>query len=128
MSFESVAISSKPESETAALALVVCRDCCCGTVGKHPDFDHALQLRQIELAATDMDVKVRVSRCLDECQQSNVIVVRRGAPKRESIWLGGVLSTTATEALTQWISINCEGEIPQSLHNNVFTPKKVEDE
>ena len=128
MSFESVAISSKPESQPAALTLVICRDCCCGTVGKHPDFDHALQLRQIKLTATEIDAKVRVSRCLDECQHSNVIVVHRKAQKRESIWLGGVLSARATEALTQWISINCDGEVPQSLHKHVFTPKKAEDE
>ena len=124
MESELVALTANPKNENTLLTLVVCRDCCCGTVRKHPDFDHAKQLELIECASELAGAKVRISTCLDECEHSNVVVVRRRNDAREAVWFGGVLDMTATEVLTKWISRQCADGVPELLQPFVFTPKK----
>ena len=71
--------------------MLLCRGCCCGTSDKHPKVDHDTQERRLETAAgAHPRVALRVVECLDECDRSNVAVLRRtGAPARErDTWLG----------------------------------------
>lgn len=84
---------------------MLCRDCCCGTAQKHPRTDHDGQQLALEAAAAEGGVDLRIVECLDECDRSNVVLVRRpGAPRKErDTWFGGVLTEAATSALTGWV-------------------------
>ncbi|OIJ99614.1 hypothetical protein BIV24_04590 [Streptomyces colonosanans] len=88
---------------------MVCRDCCCGTV-KVPG-DHAAQ--SARLRAT---VPVRISECLDVCEQANVIVVQPSAAARRAgarpVWLGLVNDTDATEDVITWVRAGGPGAAP----------------
>lgn len=98
---------------------MMCHDCCCGTAGKHPGFDSAAQ-RDALLACADDEVRVRTVECLDECQRSNVVVVRdhQGPRGENDTWLGDVLSAEATTALTTWITQG--GPLPSRLRPLAF--------
>lgn len=102
----------------ADTVVLLCRGCCCGTRAKHPKVDHDRQ-EQILAAAADTHpgVEVRVVDCLDECDRSNVAVIRRtGAPPRErDTWLGGLLTDRATAALADWIADGADGPLPDTL-------------
>lgn len=66
-----------PGREPVPCRVVVCRDCCCGTP-KITGVDHAAQTARLRAL-----VPVRVSECLDVCEQANVVVVQpsaEGAP------------------------------------------------
>lgn len=73
------------------MTVVVCRGGDCGSKRKHPSTDHAAQLRQIRDAAGD-NAEVTVSRCLDACEHSNVIVIIPDADGRSAgaapVWVG----------------------------------------
>lgn len=87
------------------LAVLVCRDCCCGNPSKHPDEDHDGQLDAIRsaMAAVPGGV-VAITRCLDVCERSNVVVVRhqRGR-ERTDVWLGGLLDQRQTDSMCDWL-------------------------
>jgi len=117
-------ISSHPNKDTTLVTIVVCRDCCCGTERKHPGFDHSDQLVRIQQAALVAGATVRVSTCLDECDHSNVVVVRKRLSARESIWFGDVIETEKTEIISDWVRTGCNGPVPLALSDSVFTPKK----
>ena len=98
--------------------VLLCRGCCCGTTDKHPQLDHEHQQSALQEAADGQpDVELRVVDCLDECDRSNVVVLRRpGRPARErDVWLGGLLSVRGTEALQQWIRGGAAGPLPDAL-------------
>ena len=98
--------------------VLLCRGCCCGTSDKHPKVDHDTQERLLETAAgAHPRVALRVVECLDECDRSNVAVLRRtGAPARErDTWLGGLLTDRATAALVTWIAEGGDGPLPDAL-------------
>ena len=99
--------------------VMLCHDCCCGTFSKHPDVDHDTQRDRL-LALGDERTRVRVVDCLDECDRSNVVVVRDHAQKgaRRDTWLGGVLDPAATDALVDWIEAG--GPRPQALDRCAF--------
>lgn len=100
------------------LTVLMCRGCCCGTVAKHPDTDHESQERAVCAAAATLDdVQVRLVDCLDECDRSNVVVLRgsSGRAAERDTWLGGVLGRTATEALAGWLSGGADGPLPGAL-------------
>ena len=59
---------------TVPCRVVVCRDCCCGTLRKHPDVDHDLLFEQLGVR-TSGHAQVRASGCLLACEHSNVVVV-----------------------------------------------------
>jgi len=60
--------------------VLLCRGCCCGTRDKHPKTDHDRQERLLEVAAdAHPGVELRVVECLNECDRSNVAVLRRPA-------------------------------------------------
>ncbi|MCU1602316.1 MAG: hypothetical protein JWO22_3025 [Frankiales bacterium] len=86
--------------------VLLCRDCCCGTAQKHPRTDHDAQLTSLTAAASDNPaVEVRLVDCLDECDRSNVAVVRRPrAPRKQrDTWFGGLLTDAATDAFADWV-------------------------
>jgi predicted metal-binding protein len=81
--------------------VLLCRGCRCGTRDKHPNVDHQAQERRLEAAADAYPgVELRVVECLDECDRSNVAVLRRPgvAAKERDTWLGGLLTDRATTA------------------------------
>ncbi|MDQ1103912.1 hypothetical protein QE364_001105 [Nocardioides zeae] len=85
--------------------VLVCHDCCCGTARKHPGVDHddlVQHLRDTVPAGT----RVRVVRCLGECERSNVVVVRDlstpGRPR--DTWHGGVLDRAAVDRIVAPLS------------------------
>ncbi len=103
---------------TPSLTVLMCRDCCCGTTGKHPRVDHDGQLDAIEAAVGQRgDVTLQVVDCLDECDRSNVVVLRRSGLRtaERDTWLGGVLTDRATQALAGWITDGAEGPLPDAV-------------
>jgi predicted metal-binding protein len=59
------------------VTVLLCRGCCCGTTTKHPATDHDRQEQLVRsAAATTAGVAVRTVDCLDECDRSNVVVLR----------------------------------------------------
>lgn len=105
---------------------MLCRGCCCGTSAKHPRTDHDGQLRTLEHAASPAAspaVALRVVDCLDECDRSNVVLVRRPrAPRKErDTWFGGVLTEAATSALADWVREGAPaGSVPSRLSALAF--------
>lgn len=99
-----------------APTLLLCRGCCCGT---SKGFDHLAQ--EDALLAVD-EVEVRVVDCLDECDRQNVAVVRRpDLPKKErDLWLGGLTTGRATDALVEWLRAGASGAPPKELAGRVF--------
>jgi len=90
----------------------VCRDCCCGTVKKHPTTDHGAHLRRIREAAATIGATVRVAACLDTCETSNVVVVQAKGVK--PVWLGWVLGEDAIADLERWLLAGGPGAAPLS--------------
>ncbi|MET7289934.1 (2Fe-2S) ferredoxin domain-containing protein [Streptomyces sp. NPDC005573] len=81
--------------------VVVCRDCCCGTA-KVTGVDHAAQTARLRA-----ETPVRVSACLDACDQANVIVVQPSSAGRAAggrpVWLGLVNDPEATQDVIDWV-------------------------
>ncbi|MFF3444931.1 (2Fe-2S) ferredoxin domain-containing protein [Streptosporangium sp. NPDC002721] len=105
--------------------LTVCRDCCCGSTRKVPALDHDEQLRRPSEIA-----EVRVSDCLDVCEQANVVVVRPSPAGRAAggrpVWLGLVNQPDAVEDIAAWIRAGGPGlaPIPDILALHVFTKSR----
>lgn len=98
--------------------VLLCRGCCCGTRARHPRTDHDAQQDALEQAAAGTKgVQVRVVDCLDECDRSNIAVLRRATapPKERDTWLGGLLTTKATDALAGWIADGAHGPLPPAV-------------
>lgn len=116
-----MAASEQPMTcaSTPRLTVMLCRDCCCGSGTKHPATDHAAQRTAIEELATD-EVRVRTVDCLDECDRSNVVLVRdHRLPRRErDTWIGGVLEPRLTESLCDWVENG--GPLPAALRARQF--------
>lgn len=102
----------------------VCRGCCCGTV-KHPDTDHDGQLAALRTAiATVHGARLVVTDCVDECERSNVIVIRdRQHGRRKDVWLGHVLDVDQTETLADWLRQTDRDHLPAKLDRLRFSPK-----
>ena len=103
--------------------VMVCRDCCCGSAAKHPDTDHDRQRAVLESGAGD-GVRVRVVECLDECDRSNVVLVRDFTLGRRPVdtWLGDVHGDAATRAVVAWAATG--GPVPASLAGHVFPRRR----
>ncbi|WP_405551542.1 hypothetical protein [Streptomyces sp. NBC_01171] len=90
---------------------MVCRDCCCGSP-KVTGVDHAAQTARLAEGAP-----VRISDCLDVCDQANVIVVQPSAAGRAAggrpVWLGLVNDPDATEDILGWVHAGGPGVAPQ---------------
>lgn len=89
----------------SACTVSVCRGCCCGT-GKVPGVDHGGQLDRLrrELAGI---CRVRVTECLDVCEQANVVVVQPSPESRVAggrpLWLGLLNDAGAVDDIVAWV-------------------------
>jgi predicted metal-binding protein len=109
------------------VVVMLCRGCCCGTAQKHPRTDHEAQQLTLEQAvAAQPLVDLRVVDCLDECDRSNVALVRRPrAPKADrDTWLGGLLTPAATSTLADWLREGAPPELPRLLSSLRFKPAR----
>ncbi|MGW4514496.1 (2Fe-2S) ferredoxin domain-containing protein [Streptomyces sp. NPDC004393] len=108
----------------APCRIVVCRDCCCGSP-KVTGVDHTEQTARLAEHAP-----VRVSTCLDVCDQANVIVVQPSAAGRAAgarpVWLGLVNDPDATEDIAAWVRAGGPGIAPRPdiLDLYAFTPRR----
>lgn len=108
--------------------VTVCRGCCCGTP-KIPRLDHRAQLAGLRQALDGL-AQVRVSDCLDACEQANVVVVQPSAAGRAAggrpVWLGLVNDTEAAEDIAAWIRAGGPGlaDPPGVLDLYAFTPSR----
>lgn len=110
--------------------VTVCRGGECGSHSKHPDTHHRAQLTRLqeELGAS---AEVRVSKCLDACEYSNVIVV---TPSRaghsngaEPLWVGTMNEQDDTTAdLIAWVIAGGPGvsEVPLLVELHSFAPSR----
>jgi len=93
--------------------VTACRGCCCGTVKKHPDVDHAALLDRL---ITGLGARVRTSDCLGPCEESNVVVVAPAPAARlrgaRAVWLRGVLDAAAVDAVVGWVLAGGPGAAP----------------
>ena len=106
------------EPDRPGTVVLLRRGCCCGADNKHPKVDHDTQERRLETAAdAHPGVALRIVECMDECDRSNVAVLRQtGAPAKErDTWLGGLLTDRATTALVAWIAQGAAGPLPDAL-------------
>ncbi|PPK69128.1 (2Fe-2S) ferredoxin domain-containing protein [Actinokineospora auranticolor] len=101
-----------------SLRVTVCRDCCCGTVRKHPTVNHYRQLNRLREIAARHGGTVRVAECLDTCETSNVVVVQaRGA---KPVYLGFVLDDAVVDDIDAWLTAGGPGvaPLPETLELN----------
>ncbi|WP_262418222.1 (2Fe-2S) ferredoxin domain-containing protein [Streptomyces sp. SP2-10] len=100
-----------PGGGPAPSRVVVCRDCCCGSP-KVRGVDHAAQTARLRA-----EVPVRISECLDVCDQANVVVVQPSAAGRAAgarpVWLGLVNDADATEDIITWVRAGGPGVAPR---------------
>lgn len=110
-------------------AIIVCRGCCCGTRAKHPGIDHAGQLHQLRDEAAGV-AQIRTSRCLDACEQSNIVVVAPSSAGRaagaQAVWLQHVLDEEAITDITTWVRDGGPGVLdpPANLDLYTFKPSR----
>ena len=99
--------------------VLLCRDCCCGT-SKHPRTDHDGQRGALLAVDGVAGVRVRVVDCLDQCDRSNVVLVRdfTGGRRPSDTWLGGVLAASTTERVGDWVPEG--GPLPRELEPHRF--------
>jgi (2Fe-2S) ferredoxin len=122
-----VAPVTSSKFSVAGCTLTVCRDCCCGSLRKHPTVDHDGQLDVLR-AAMEPAHRVRTSLCLDACSQSNVVVVHPPARARRAgarpVWFGLVLDDTVVDDLVKWVGDGGPGvaELPAVLELSVIQP------
>ena len=88
----------------------MCRDCCSGS-RKVAGVDHAEQTARLR-----RDAQVRISACLDVCEQANVIVVQPSSAGRAAggrpVRLGLVNDPAATEDVAAWVRAGGPGVAP----------------
>ena len=105
---------------TRHFSVLLCRDCCCGTDRKHPDFDHAAQRRELEDVITRAGGKLHIVKCIDACSYSNVAVIRRR--NGEKIWLGGLAQVETHDALCQFLASDVLQPLTPLLEDCRFEP------
>lgn len=109
--------------------VTVCRGCCCGTERKHPGVDHAGQVAALR-AGIGPGGRVRISECLDACEESNVMVVGPSADGRRAgarpVWLSGVLTEEKVGEVVAWVREGGPGvaDPPGLLDLAVFSPSR----
>ncbi|MGW3243986.1 (2Fe-2S) ferredoxin domain-containing protein [Streptomyces sp. NPDC001070] len=109
-----------------ACTVSVCRDCCCGT-DKVPGVDHEAQLDRLrkELAGV---CRVRVTACLDMCEQADVLVVQPSPEGRAAggrpVWLGLVNDPDVIGDIAAWVRAGGPGRAapPPVLDLYAVTP------
>jgi (2Fe-2S) ferredoxin len=108
--------------------VAVCRGGDCGSRHKHPDTDHRDQLGRFRDA---LGRDLVVSRCLDACEHSNVVVVVPHTPggreKDEPVWVGEVNDPETTADLLDWISAGAvidSQDLPVLVQIRRFSPTR----
>lgn len=98
---------------------VVCRGGDCGSQRKHRGTDHGAQLTRFREEISPGVASVAVSKCLDACDFSNVVVVVPGAEGRragmEPTWVGGVLDDAITSDIIAWVNDDDPDHEPPTL-------------
>ncbi|WP_218155912.1 hypothetical protein [Nonomuraea wenchangensis] len=94
--------------------VILCKGCCCGSAGKHPDVSQKDQMARLRLIK---EIKVRTSDdCLGVCSYSNVVVVRPRPTARRGgarpTWLGFVLDDLVVDAIGHWAAQGGPGAAP----------------
>lgn len=108
-------------SETRkSFSVLLCRDCCCGTDRKHPDFDHAAQRRELEDVIRKAGGKLHIVKCIDACSYSNVAVIRRH--NGEKIWLGGLAKVEIHDELCHFLASDVFQPLTPLLEDCRFEP------
>lgn len=103
--------------------VVVCRGCCCGTLSKHPDVDHAGQLERLRHLAVQR-AALTVTGCLGNCDRSNNIVVVPSPHGRAQggrvTWLTRMLTPELIDAVATWLEAGGPGvaPIPETLREH----------
>ncbi|WP_203336569.1 (2Fe-2S) ferredoxin domain-containing protein [Nocardioides limicola] len=111
-------------------SVTVCRGCCCGTVEKHPDFDHEEQLATLRSGVS----RVVVADCLGSCDRSNVVVVSPDPAARRAgarpVWLSRMLTVAATQAVLDWVADGGPGvaDLPPALRARQLVGASAEPE
>lgn len=114
--------------ESAEPLVVVCRGGDCGSRRKHPEVDHQAQLAAIR-EGVGAGASVVVSRCLDACDHSNVVVVLPGSAGRdfaEPVWVGEVNDQATTAEVIEWVQQGGPGIVdpPVLVDIKHFTPTR----
>ena len=105
----------------------VCRDCCCGTVRKHPGVDHDGLLDRLRARVAGAGA-VSVSACLLACERSDVVVVSPAPAARRvgarPVWLAEVLDAAAVDAVAAWVRAGGPGlaAVPAGLDAHLMEP------
>jgi len=83
-----------------------------------PGIDHYEQLEALQSAAdSSPDVRLRVVDCLNECDRSNIAVIRRPhlpKPARD-LWLERLNTPRVTQALAAWLQGGASDALPPVL-------------
>ncbi len=109
--------------------LVVCRGGDCGSQRKHRGVDHAAQLARFREGIDRHAATVTVSKCLDACDFSNVVVLVPGQEGRdagaEPVWIGSVLEGSVTSDIIGWVNEGAiEHEPPALVQIKRFHPTR----
>jgi|GEM_PF-1441133 len=113
-------------TRSTRFSVLLCRDCCCGTETKHPDFDHQRQELELQKAAIEAGGSLHRVKCLDACGQSNVVVLR--TPERGRVWLGDLADDASHEALCAYVRAGALGHLPPALEVRRFAPSTASEE
>ncbi|MCU1365944.1 MAG: hypothetical protein JWN39_1583 [Ilumatobacteraceae bacterium] len=103
---------------TASSSVLICRGCCCGTVDKHPQIDHAAHLALLRAATAATSTRLWTVDCLGTCERSNVVVVRTGARRRR---FGEMLDDDDIDQLAAWMRTGASTSLPAGLATREFT-------
>lgn len=120
--------SNTGKTPAGGASVTVCRGCCCGRTEKNPGTDHAGQLAALRQRLGT--ARVRVSDCLDVCEQSNVIIVSPAPAGRAQgarpVWLGLVHEPDAVTEIADWVQAGGPGiaEPPPILDLYRFAPSR----
>ncbi|MCU1391617.1 MAG: hypothetical protein JWM34_45 [Ilumatobacteraceae bacterium] len=115
--------SDRPSRADDRLSVLVCRGCCCGTVAKHPDVDHAGHESRLRAAVGGVrGAKVFTVDCLDQCSRSNVVVVRA---RGERQWFGDMLDDSSVDHLADWLAGGGLSPMPDALVAHAFEPDEL---
>src|SRR6266700_1062793 len=107
------------------MTVTICRGCCCGSTTKHPGVDHDANARRVREAVRASGLGVtRTVKCLDECEHSDVVLVRRGSGRdSEFFWLGPVNDLSDVEALAAWLEGPADAPMPAHLRRLRFSKR-----
>ena len=107
------------------LTVTICRGCCCGSTTKHPDIDHDAHAQRIRESVRASGLgTAKIVKCLDECEHSDVILIRRTSGRdTEFFWLGPLNHPADVETLAAWLEGPPDEPLPVGLRRLRFTKR-----